>query len=55
MKQAGTAFSFEGRRYEAGDSFNLAAVPAHLHGSLTRLYGLTDKPAKKHYIKKEST
>ena len=40
MMRAGTDFTYDGRRYHAGDRFNLKSVPEHLHGSLTRLYEL---------------
>lgn len=52
MMRAGAAFTYQGRRYEAGDRVDLGAVPAHLHGTLTRLYGLV--PARKRSTEKES-
>ena len=48
MMRVGTAFTYGRRRYEPGDRFPVQAVPAHLLGTLTRLYGLTPwRPKKK--------
>ena len=41
MMRAGTDFTYQGQRYAVGDRFRLGSVPAHLHGTLTRMYGLT--------------
>ena len=51
MMRVGTAFNFQGRRYEPGDRFDVRAVPEHLYGTLTRLYGLEPWPKIK--LKKE--
>ena len=51
MMRAGAAFTYLGRRYEAGDRVDLGAVPAHLHGTLIRLFGLV--PARKKLVEKE--
>lgn len=41
MMRVGRAFTHNGRRYEPGDLIDLRALPAHLHGTFIRLYGLT--------------
>lgn len=47
MKVAGTDFTYAGRRYQAGQAFDLGSVPAYLRGSLIRLYQLTEKRTEK--------
>ena len=45
--RAGTCFTYNGTRYEAGDPFRLEQVPAHQQGSFRRLYQLTEPPKRR--------
>lgn len=51
MMRAGTDFTYQNRRYQAGDRFDLRSVPAHLQGTLIRLYKL--EPVRKPKLTRE--